>query len=408
MPTLRTLPLLDLSLLTLILAPVLAAQDNPKAAQDNPQAAQDRQQATPAQLACPTASQLVENHVTFTWKPGTQTESYRLLLGPSLGANRDGDSAIVTGLKGDLAGLPPGQSLYVTLWSYDKSGNAIQPPSFCIIKTAPGKNVTAYKELPATSLSGVSLGSVNLDQAAGPSGAAKACQQQCNLNAACQGYTYFPPANGNSPATCDLKSVIAESYHNECCVSAVKDTMPESAPPPPPPPPANPFSRSSPAAPSPEAIAAAPITTAPAPAPTLPAPTPAPAAVASTARPAPAPASPPATASPAPAAIPAPKPATPAGALSGDWVNQFGAISRLVQQGPAVSGAYSDASQPALTGAFEGTFDGKTLRATLNWKSGSDSSHGTLLLTMTPDGRLDGTWTDANGVSGPWTMARRQ
>jgi hypothetical protein len=42
-----------------------------------------------------------------------------------------------------------------------------------------------------------------------------------------------------------------------------------------------------------------------------------------------------------------------------------------------------------------------------DWKSGADSSHGTLLLTLTSDGRLDGTWTGANGVSGPWTMARQ-
>jgi hypothetical protein len=91
--------------------------------------------------------------------------------------------------------------------------------------------------------------------------------------------------------------------------------------------------------------------------------------------------------------------------VTGDWVNQFGAISRIVQQGNTISGTYSDAKQPSLSGTFQGTFDGETLRATLKWKSGPDNSSGSLLLTLTPQGRLEGTWTDADGVSGPWSMA---
>ncbi len=71
-----------------------------------------------------------------------------------------------------------------------------------------------------------------------------------------------------------------------------------------------------------------------------------------------------------------------------------------------ISGTYSDAKQPALTGTLQGTFDGKTLRATLNWKSGADNSYGSLLLTFTAQGNLEGTWTDAAGVSGPWGMER--
>jgi hypothetical protein len=387
--------LLILRILTiscLIILTRLAAQIAPTSAGPKEEA-----QGTPAVLACPSANQPLEDHVTFSWKPGSQTVTYRVLLGPTPGASRDADSAIVTGLQGQLAGLPPGQSLYVTLWSYDSSGRPVQPPSFCFIKTAPGKGVIAYKDLPETSLAGVSLGSVALEEIDGTAGAAEACQRQCNLNAACQGYTYFPAAKGNSAAMCDLKSQITASYHNECCVSALKAALPDAAAPdaatpPAPPPPANPFTPRSVPALAPDAVAVIPIQTPPAPlAPTPPAaPTPV------------------ALASPAPAAPSAPKEVAGAVSLAGDWMNQFGAVSRLVQQGAAVSGAYSDASQPSLSGAFQGTFDGEALRATLTWKSGVDSSHGTLLLTLTSDGRLDGTWTDASGVSGPWTMARHQ
>jgi hypothetical protein len=90
--------------------------------------------------------------------------------------------------------------------------------------------------------------------------------------------------------------------------------------------------------------------------------------------------------------------------VAGDWVNQFGAVSRIVQKGTSVTGTYSDPKQPSLTGTLQGTFDGKTLRATLNWKNGDDSSYGSLMLTLTPAGGFEGTWTDAKGVAGPWTM----
>jgi hypothetical protein len=388
----------------------LAAQNAPNSA-----SSKDEAQGTPAVLACPSTNEPLQDHVTFNWKPGSQTVTYRLLLGPTPGADRDGDSAIITGLQGQFAGLPPGQNLYVTLWSYDSSGKPVQPPSFCFIKTAPGTSVTAYRDLPQTGLTGVSLGSVALDQTDGTAGAAQTCQQRCNLNAACHGYTYFPAANGNSAAVCDLKSQITASYRSECCVSALKTAMADAvldavsldaasreAAVPPPTPPLAVTPRSAPALAS-EAVAAAPVPIPPAPvapppsAPAPPAPTPAPIA------PAPVVLAPPTRAAPV-----APKAVTRAAGLTGDWVNQFGAINSLVQRGAVISGAYSDASQPSLSGTFQGTFDGKTLRATLTWKSGADSSHGTLLLTLTSDGRLDGTWTDANGVSGPWTMARHQ
>ena len=376
----------------LIVVSRLDAQDAPNAGP------KEEAQGTPAILACPAANQPLQDLVTFSWKPGSQTETYRLLLGPTPGANRDGDSAIITGLQGQLAGLPPGQNLYVTLWSYDSSGKPVQPPSFCFIKTTPGKGVTAYKGLPETSLTGVSLGSVALEEKDGTAGVVQGCQQRCNLNAACQGYTYFPAANGNSAAMCDLKSQITASYHNECCVSALKAALPNSAAPdamapvaatlPAPSQPASPITPQSAPARAPDAVAVIPIQTPPAPL------TPTPPAIS--------------TPPPAPAVPAGPKAVAGAAGLTGDWMNQFGALCRLAEQGSAISGAYSDASQQSLSGAFQGTFDGKTLRATLTWKSGADSSHGTLLLTMTSDGRLDGTWTDANGVSGPWTMARHQ
>jgi hypothetical protein len=307
-----------------------------------------------AGLVCPPANQPIEQDpAVFTWTKGSQTPNYRLLLGPAVGSSRDGDSSLITGLQGQLAGLPPGQNLYVTLWSYDQNGNPVKPPSSCPIQTTQQQAIIAFKDVPDTALAGVSLGSFAVagpaegvsDRSAGSPAnalaqAAQACQAQCKQNAGCQGYTYYPAGPGNPTAMCDLKSQITESRPNECCLSGLKTVT--------------------------HAVASASV---------------------------------PASAqAPVRASAPAIKPVT------GDWVNQFGAISRIVQQGNAISGTYSDAKQPSLSGTLQGTFDGKTLRATLKWKSGPENSSGSLLLTLTPQGRLEGTWTDAAGVSGPWSM----
>jgi hypothetical protein len=329
-----------------------------------PNAKSDPQQApVAARLVCPPAGQAtMQDPAVFTWTKGSQTPNYRLLLGPAMGSSRDGDSSLITGLQGQLAGLPAGQNLYVTLWSYDQDGNAVQPPSYCSIKTAPQQGVVAFKDVPGTALSGVSLGSFAVT--ASPANtlvqAAQACQAQCKQNAGCQGYTYYPPGNGNPTAMCDLKSQITESQPNECCLSGLK-TVTNAVPPA-----AAPLS--APVQTSVRAPAAAPVPP------------------------------PPQAQTPVRAAAPAVK------LVAGDWVNQFGAISRIVQQGNTISGTYSDAKQPSLSGTFQGTFDGQVLRATLKWKSGPDNSSGSLLLTLTPQGRLEGTWTDAAGVSGPWSM----
>jgi hypothetical protein len=301
-----------------------------------------------AQLVCPPANQpMVQDPAVFTWSKGAQTPNYRLLLGPAAGSSRDGDSALITGLQGQLAGLPPGQNLFVTLWSYDQDGNAVQPPSYCPIKTAPQQAVVAFRDVTGTALAGVSLGSFAVEP--------EACQAQCKQNAGCQGYTYYPAGPGNPTAMCDLKSQITEQQPNECCLSGLKTVTLAVAPAP---------------APAPAQVSAAASVRASAPT----------SAAASSA---------------------ATKP------ITGDWVNQFGAISRMVQQGNAINGTYSDAKQPSLSGTLQGTFDGKTLRATLKWKSGPDSSNGSLLLILTPQGSLEGTWTDATGVSGPWSMSKR-
>lgn len=329
-----------------------------------------------AKLVCPPANQtLPQDPAVFTWTAGSQTPNYRLLLGPSVGSSRDGDSSLITGLQGQLAGLPQGQNLYVTLWSYDQNGNPVEPPSSCAIKTAQQPAVVGFKDVPGTALAGVSLGSF---AAAGAGGslqssmaqAAQACQAKCKENTGCQGYTFYPAGPGNPTAMCDLKSQITQSQPDECCLSALKIvTRPIALTAPP-------------SAASVSAAAAAPVS----------APTPARAA-ASVSAPAPAPVK-----APAAARAPASK------LLSGEWVNQFGAISRIVQKGDTITGTYSDAKQPELSGSLQGTFDGTTLHATLKWKAGADSSSGSLLLTLTPQGRLDGTWTDAKGVSGPWNM----
>ncbi len=314
-----------------------------------------------ARLVCPAADQAVaQDPATFTWNQGTNTPNYRLLLGPSIGDSSAGDSSLISGTQGQLAGLPPGKSLYVTLWSYDSSGNAVQPASFCLIRTAPQQPGIDFKIVSGTSLTGVSLGSFAAGSAGEPAQAAQACQAQCKLNAACQGYTYYPAGNGNPTAMCDLKSQITESLPNECCLSALKTITPQATPPPPP----------------------APVATA-APAPTK------------TAK-----------AAPAPSKLAKPAPATDTKAIAGEWVNQFGAVTKIVQKGNNITGTYSDPKLPGVSGNLKGTFDGETLHGTLNWKNGSDSSYGTLDLTMTPLNRLEGTWTDAAGVSGPWSMGR--
>lgn len=348
-----------------------------------------------AVLVCPPANQPVQDPATFTWKEGVKTPNYRLLLGPAAGSSSDGDSSLITGLKGQLSGLPPGANLYVTLWSYDQAGNTVQPPSSCAIRTAQSRPEIGFNDVPGTTLSGVSLGSFSVNGAADTSlvanpiaVAAKACQSQCRQNAGCQGYTYYPAGNGNPAAMCDLKSQITATEPNECCLSALKTVSATAA---------APVSAVPAPAPAPTATTpAAPRTPAPAPRTTR-------AQLPSLASSSPSPA--PSTGR-APAPAPARSTAPAAGLITGDWVNQFGAITRLVQQGNAVSGTYSDAKQPKLTGTLQGTFDGKTLRATLNWKSGDDNSYGSLLLTLTAQGNLEGTWTDATGVSGPWGMER--
>ncbi len=374
--------LLRMPISSLILLPFVAAQ-----AQNPP---------TPAVLACPSSNQPIQDPATFTWKEGVNTPNYRLLLGPALGSSSDGDSSMITGGEGQLSGLPPGANLYVTLWSYDAGGNAVQPPSSCTIRTAPNRPEIGFNDVAGTTLSGVSLGSFSVNGAADTSLvanplaiAAKSCQAQCRQNAGCQGYTYYPAGNGNPTAMCDLKSQITATEPNECCLSALKTVSAPGAAP----------------------VTAAPAPTAtPAPAPAIarsapPAPrTPAPAPRTAAQVPSPTSSSPSPRSSPSPAPAPARAAAPATGRITGDWVNQFGAISRLVQQGNVISGTYSDAKQPTLTGTLQGTFDGKTLRATLNWKSGADSSYGSLLLTLTAQGNLEGTWTDATGVSGPWGM----
>jgi len=330
------------------------------AAQNTPAVGTDSQKPVAAVLACPPAAQPIgQDPATFTWTAGSKIASYRLLLGPAPGSGRDGDTSLITGLKGQLAGLPPGQNLYVTLWSYEQNGNPVEPPSSCSIKTAPEPGVVSFKDQTSTLLSGVSLGSFSVaGSAESAPEAARACQAQCKQNAGCQGYTYYPAGQGNPTAMCDLKSQITETHDNECCVSALKIVTYEAPP-----------ARS-----------------------TAPAPATSPNLVVSR----------PSGKSPVPVA-PAPPPNATKG-VSGDWLNQLGGVTRIVQKGNAISGTYSDSQQPSLTGTLQGTFDGKTLRATLNWKSGADSSHGSLLLTLTPQGRLEGTWTDASGVEGPWNM----
>ena len=349
-------------------------------------AAQQASNSAAGTLACPPANQVIrQDPATFTWSKGANASNYRLLVGPTAGSSRDGDTSVVSGLQAQLAGLPAGETLYVTLWSYDQNGNALQPPSYCTIKIAPERAEIGFKDVPETTLSGVSLGSF----AAGTAGAGlplaqavQACQAQCKQNSACQGYTYYPAGNGNPAAMCDLKSQITASDPSSCCLSALKTVTRAEAPPPPP----------AAAAPSAPALVSAGSLSAPAPA----------ARPSSAARAAPAPSP---QASPSqPAASATASSAGTRAVLTGDWVNQVGAISRIVQKGNAITGTYSDPMVPALTGTIQGTFDGTTLRATLNWKNGRDSSHGTLQLDLTPLGRLEGTWTDAAGVSGLWSM----
>ena len=350
-------------ILPLVLTSVLLAQNAAEVEKPG-------QKPVAATLTCPSSNQPVQDPITFAWTKAVNISKFRLMLGPAEGSNRDGDTSLINAGQAQFAGLPGGQTLYVTLWSYDSGGNPVQPPSYCRIKTAATPGMIGFKDQPKTFLSGISLGDFPVSGSieASPdasadaiAAAARSCQARCKQNAGCQGYTYYPAGPGNPAALCELRSQITAAQANECCLSALKIVTNEAAPAPPP------------------AVSAAP-----------PAPVP------------PSPPSPPASPA-APAAMASAAKAAAKG-INGDWVNQFGAVTHIQQKGNTITGTYSDAKQQGLSGSVQGTFDGKTLKATLNWKNGTDSSHGSLLLTMTADGKLDGTWTDAAGVSGPWTM----
>jgi hypothetical protein len=321
--------------------------------------------AAAARLNCPPSGQPIDQKsLDLTWSPGNQIQDYRVLIGGSVGSAEDGDTSLMrAATQTQLSGYPGGSTLYITLWSYDKNGNLVQPPSICTIKTAQEQTLVAFNDEPQTTFTGSTLqafpvdsgpvvsgmsapGVVGLPAVVLPAGA-RVCESQCKLNAACQGYTYYPPGTANPRAMCDLKNRITQTQQNACCISALK-TVSRSAP-----------------------------------------------AVAPPVRPGP-------PVSPTPPA----QPVQPVTQVTGEWMNQIGGLTRLVQQGNLIGGTYSVPNQPYLAGNLQGTFDGRSLRATLTWRNGLQAGYGTLLLSLTPQGRLEGTWTDSSGATGPWSMGR--
>ena len=88
--------------------------------------------------------------------------------------------------------------------------------------------------------------------------------------------------------------------------------------------------------------------------------------------------------------------------LTGIWLTSTGETIQLAQDGNRVTGRY----QGILgTGTINGVMDGRTFRGTVVIGQGMSSTSGTVVLTLTPDGRLDGTVTSVI-YNGPWVLSR--
>lgn len=90
--------------------------------------------------------------------------------------------------------------------------------------------------------------------------------------------------------------------------------------------------------------------------------------------------------------------------LTGVWLTSTGDTIQLTQDGNRVTGTYRGILG---TGTINGILDGRTFRGTVVIGQGMSSTSGTVVLTLTPDGRLDGTVTSVV-FNGPWILSRGQ
>lgn len=88
--------------------------------------------------------------------------------------------------------------------------------------------------------------------------------------------------------------------------------------------------------------------------------------------------------------------------LTGIWLTSTGDTIQLTQDGNRVTGTYRGILG---TGTINGVMDGRTFRGTVVIGQGMSSTSGTVVLTLTPDGRLDGTVTSVI-FNGPWVLSR--
>jgi hypothetical protein len=90
--------------------------------------------------------------------------------------------------------------------------------------------------------------------------------------------------------------------------------------------------------------------------------------------------------------------------LTGVWLTSTGDTIQLTQDGNRVTGTYRGILG---TGTINGILDGRTFRGTVVIGQGMSSTSGTVVLTLTPDGRLDGTVSSVV-FNGPWILSRGQ
>ncbi len=88
--------------------------------------------------------------------------------------------------------------------------------------------------------------------------------------------------------------------------------------------------------------------------------------------------------------------------LTGVWLTSTGDTIQLTQDGNRVWGTYRGILG---SGTINGVMDGRTFRGTVVIGQGMSSTSGTVMLTLTPDGRLDGTVSSVV-FNGPWVLSR--
>jgi hypothetical protein len=88
--------------------------------------------------------------------------------------------------------------------------------------------------------------------------------------------------------------------------------------------------------------------------------------------------------------------------LTGIWLTSTGDTIQLTQDGNRVTGTYSGILG---RGTIAGILEGRTFRGTVSLGQGMSTTTGNVTLTLTPDGRLDGTVSSVV-YNGPWILSR--